>query len=102
MPDPILGVSPTQPPDVGASGTAAEPGGPTPHSAPNAVDSADVARAESLLATIAAAAEGVSVIDPSRVAELQRAILSGTYTVDPQQIAGKLVQIEQFLAAGGQ
>jgi negative regulator of flagellin synthesis FlgM len=104
MPDPVQGVNPTRSPDVASPGqTPAAPasGGSPPQPAPAAVDSTDIARAEALLATITAAAETVPAVDPSRVAELQRAILSGAYRVDPQQIARKIVEIEQLLAAGG-
>jgi negative regulator of flagellin synthesis FlgM len=103
MPDPIQGVNPTQPPDVASAGQApAVPasGGSTQQPAPAAVDSTDVAQAEALLATIASAAKTVPVVDQSRVAELQQAVLSGTYRVDPQQIAQKIFELEQLLAAG--
>lgn len=62
-------------------------------------DSADVSRAEALLATISAAAGQVPLIDEARVTELQAAIQSGTYQVEPQRIAEKLVEIERILSA---
>lgn len=104
MPDPIHGVNPTQPLDVASTGqtpAAPAPGGPAPQPAHGPVDSADVARAEMLLATISTAAEKVPAVDRSRVAELRGAILSGTYQVNPQQIAQKITEIEQLLAPVG-
>lgn len=104
MPDPIHAVDPTQPPEAPSAGQApatAAAGGSSRPPAPGAVDSADVGRAETLLATIATAAADVPAVDRSRVAELQRAILSGSYRVDPQQIARKIVEIEQLLAPQG-
>lgn len=104
MPDPIHAVNPTQPPDVALAGSAQAtptPGGPAAQPAPGAVDSADVARAEMLLATIAAAGRSIPAIDQSRIAELQSAILSGSYQADPRQIARKIAEIEQLLAPEG-
>lgn len=104
MPDPIQRVDPTQPLDAASTGRAPAapvPGGPVPQPTPGSLDTADIARAERLLATIATAAAQVPASDPARVAELQRAILSGTYRVDPQQIARKLVELEQLLAPAG-
>jgi negative regulator of flagellin synthesis FlgM len=104
MPDPIRGVNPTQGPGVASTGpaaTAPAPGGSTQSAAPVPVDSADVARAEALLATISSAAADVPAIDQSRVAELRNAILSGTYQINPQQIAQKLIDIERLLVPTG-
>ena len=104
MPDPIRGVNPAQPLDVASTGqtpAAPAPDGSAPQPAPGPVDSADVARAEMLLATISTAAQSVPAIDRSRVAELRGAILSGTYQVNPQQIAQKITEIEQLLAPVG-
>lgn len=104
MPEPINAVNRTQPATIASTGQgspAATPGGPAAQPAPSAVDSADIGRAESLLATISTAAAAVPATDPSRVAELQRAILSGAYQIDPQQIAERFIEIEQLLAAAG-
>ena len=101
MPDPIHGVNPTQPLNVASTGqtsTAPASGGSAPQPVSGAVDSADVARAEILLATISTAAGSVPAIDRSRIAELKNAILSGTYQINPQQIAQKIAEIEQLLA----
>ncbi|MGH7100405.1 MAG: flagellar biosynthesis anti-sigma factor FlgM [Stellaceae bacterium] len=104
MPDSIHAVNPTQPPDVALTGSAQAPpaqGGAAAQPAPGAVDSADVARAELLLATIATAGRSIPAIDQSRVAELQSAILSGSYQIDPKQIAQKIAEIEQLLVPEG-
>ncbi|MGH7054329.1 MAG: flagellar biosynthesis anti-sigma factor FlgM [Stellaceae bacterium] len=69
--------------------------------APRTVDSADVARAELLLETIATAGRSIPTIDQSRVAELQSAILSGSYQIDPKQIAQKIAEIEPLLVPKG-
>jgi len=102
MPDPIPGVN-----QIGALEVAStnEPGsapgaGASEHSgAAPSVDSADVARAEALLATITKAAAAVPPIDPARVAELKRAVNSGIYEANPQQIAEKMIEIEALLAS---
>ena len=104
MPDPIQGVS-----LVEASGvtSAAQPESPnastkTGQQSPNTpVDSADVARAEALLATITQAAAAVPPIDPARVAELKQAVNSGIYEANPQKIAAKMIEIEALLASKG-
>jgi len=43
----------------------------------------------------------VPPVDQTRVAQLQQAINSGTYQVDPQQIAKMIMKIEDLLASGG-
>jgi negative regulator of flagellin synthesis FlgM len=106
MPDPIHGVNATQPIDVTSTGQATpastNAGTAPPPAGAATVDSADVARAEALLAAIATSAQGVPNINEAQIAELQRAIQSGTYQVNPQQIAQKIMEIEQLLAAKGQ
>jgi negative regulator of flagellin synthesis FlgM len=103
MPDPLYRVNPAQPPEIAPAGqtSAAPASSRPPRPAPAAADSADVARTETLLATIAAAAESIPEVDQARIAELQRALLSGTYQIDPQHIAQKIVELEQLLAAKG-
>lgn len=107
MPEPISGVSPPVPIEVAQTGQAGTvPGAARPHeassgpSAPASVDSADVARAEALLTTISTAAAEVSAIDEARVAALRQAVQSGAYQVDPQQIAQRMLDIENLLSAG--
>jgi flagellar biosynthesis anti-sigma factor FlgM len=89
-----LGVTSTEQSGPSRSVTAAEQtGGAVP------VDSTDVARAEALLSAITQAAAAVPPIDQTRVAELQKAINSGAYQPNPQQIAQKIVEIEALLAS---
>jgi negative regulator of flagellin synthesis FlgM len=105
MPDPIQGINATQSLDVaqtGQPGSAAPTTGEAPARGAGLVDSADVARAEALLAAILNTAKGVPAIDQARVTELQNAIQSGAYQVNPQQIAEKIIEIEQLLATKGQ
>ena len=100
MADPIQGINATGGPvEVTSTGQpGAAPAAPNP--AP-AADSADVARAEALLATINASSKTVPTVDETLVYELRQAIQSGTYQPDPQQIAQKLAQIEELLTLPG-
>ena len=104
MPDPIRGVNATDPLGVASTGQAGSTQAPArtaQSSTQPGVDSADVARVEALLATITKAADAVPPVDQTRVAQLQHAINSGTYQVNPQQIARMITEIEDLLASGG-
>jgi negative regulator of flagellin synthesis FlgM len=103
MPDPIQGVTRVDPLGLVSTGqTGSSPAPPAPPAdAPASVDTADLTRTESLLSTISTATAGVPTTDRARIAQLQQAINSGTYTVNPQQIADKLVEIEGQLPASG-
>jgi len=104
MPDPIQGVNSAAPIEIAQTGAAGGSSGTvsTSGSTTNAsVDSADVARAEALLATIATTAGNVSDVDQARVAALQQAIQSGSYEANPQQIARKIIELEALLAPQG-
>jgi flagellar biosynthesis anti-sigma factor FlgM len=101
MPEPIQGVRPTGPLEIasaGQPGAAPTQQGSPPSRSGGAVDSADVARAEALLASIAEASTATPTTDAALISQLQRAIQSGTYQVNPQQIAEKIFLIEQLLA----
>ena len=114
MPDPIRGVDTpnpiaptTAPTTTGATGStqstdnvANTAGASTP--APAATDLADVAQTETLLQNIVQAASNTPGIDQSKVAELQQAIASGSYQVNPDSIAQKLVELEGQLGTAGQ
>lgn len=107
MPDPIQGVTPAgssvEVAKTGQAGSSTTPAA-TPISgtpAVNTLDSADVARAEALLATITTAAGEVPEIDEARVSALQQAIESGGYQVNPQQIAQKIMELEAMLLPQG-
>lgn len=103
MSDPIRGVGPgassSQIRQNGAVGTATSAAAPVPATSATAtsVDSADVARAEALLAAISAAAGTVPEVDQARVAELQQQLQSGSYQVNPGLIAEKMSEIEALL-----
>jgi negative regulator of flagellin synthesis FlgM len=105
MADPIRGVTPavsvevTQPGQAGAASTNAQAsvsGGSAP-----TIDSADVARAEALLATISATSGEIPEIDEARVNALQQAVGSGTYQVNPEEIARKIMELEAMLIPQG-
>jgi flagellar biosynthesis anti-sigma factor FlgM len=104
MSDPIHGVSPTD--TLGVTSTAR--GAPTQAAVPpersvagNQADSADVAKAEALIATITEAANMVPPANLTRIAELRQAIESGNYQVNSQQIAKMIMDIEELLTSKG-
>ena len=104
MPDPIHGVNPTD--ALGVTSTArtapTQPAVPPERSvAGNRADTADVAKAEALIATITEAANMVPPANLTRIAELRQAIESGSYQVNPQQIAKMIMDIEELLASKG-
>jgi negative regulator of flagellin synthesis FlgM len=104
MPDPIHGVNPTD--ALGVTSTAratpTQPAGtPERPVAANQTDSADVAKAAALIATITEAANMVPPANLTRIAELRQAIESGSYQVNPQQVAKMIMDIEGLLAAKG-
>jgi negative regulator of flagellin synthesis FlgM len=114
MPDPIRGVDTpnpvtptTAPTTTGATGSTqstdntANATGTSAATAP-AADLADVGQTEALLQNIIQAASNTPGIDQSKVAELQQAIASGTYQVNPDSIAQKLVELEGQLGTAGQ
>jgi negative regulator of flagellin synthesis FlgM len=113
MPDPIRGVdtpnpvTPTATTGAGATGSpqstddaASATGAST--SAAAATDLADVAQTEALLQNIIQAASNTPGVDQSKIADLQQAIASGTYQVNPDSIAQKLVELEGQLGTAGQ
>jgi flagellar biosynthesis anti-sigma factor FlgM len=104
MPDPIQGVTPAVPIEVGQTGQSGTPPATAqPSASPisGTVDSADVTRAEALLATITTTAGEVPGVDQGRVAALQQSIQSGAYQANPQQIAQKILELEAMLVPQG-
>lgn len=72
-----------------------------PAAAPPAEAAATAPRAElSALATAARDAASAPV-DAARVAEIRAAIANGTYSVDPDKIAAKMIDLDLGWAAGG-
>lgn len=111
MPDPIRGVSTTDPvtptTSTGQAGAAqstdaaaAANTGSAPATSGGA-DLADVGQTEALLKSIIQAASNTPGIDQSKVAELQQAIASGAYQANPQSIAQKIVELEAQLGTAG-
>jgi flagellar biosynthesis anti-sigma factor FlgM len=104
MPDPIHGLTATDALGVASSeqaGSAQVPAHTEQSGVGTPVDSADVARAQALLATMTEAANMVPPANLTRVAELRQAIESGTYQANPQQIAKMIIEIEGLLSAKG-
>jgi flagellar biosynthesis anti-sigma factor FlgM len=91
MTGPIQGVNLVDALGVATTGEAQSPPATanTQQTSSPTVDSADVARAEALLATITQAAAAVPPVDPARVAALKQAVNSGIYAANPHQIAEK-------------
>jgi flagellar biosynthesis anti-sigma factor FlgM len=69
----------------------------TPSGATPPDDSVDVAKTTLLIERIDAAARSIPAVDEARIAALQQAIVSGTVTLNPQQIARKAVEFEMLL-----
>jgi flagellar biosynthesis anti-sigma factor FlgM len=100
MPDPIHGVNATNAVGVASTGQAGSASAPIPprsSGASNQADSADVARAQALIATITEAANMVPPANLTRIAELRQAIELGTYQANAPQIAKMIMQIEDLL-----
>lgn len=112
MPDPIRGVSTTDPitptTTTGQTGSAqsadatnAADAANTQASSARAADLADVGQTEALLQSIIQVASNTPGIDQNKVAELQQAIASGAYQANPQSIAQKMVELEAQLGTAG-
>lgn len=100
MPDPIRGVNATDGAGVNPTGgtpTGASASQPPSSPATPAVDSANVTQAETLLAAIDTMAASVPGIDQAKVTQIQQAIASGTYQVNAQNLAQKMLEIERLL-----
>jgi negative regulator of flagellin synthesis FlgM len=110
MPDPIRGVdtpnpiaTASTPASTAATGSAqAADAANSSNVTSSDADLADVGQTEALLQSIAQAASTTPGIDQNKVSELQQAISSGTYQVDPQSIAQKMVELENQLGTAGQ
>jgi hypothetical protein len=88
MPDPIHGVNATNAVGVASTGQAGSvpaPIPPRPSGASNQADSADVARAQALIATITEAANMVPPANLTRIAELRQAIELGASGRSPDK-----------------
>lgn len=81
-----------------AAGAVANPGsGTTAAASPAASDTATVSTVAQLLAKLGAAVDQSSGFDGVRVATLQAAINSGSYQVDAQAVAARLLATQNEL-----
>jgi flagellar biosynthesis anti-sigma factor FlgM len=107
MSDPINGINTSSPitPATTAGTTVATSttadAAVTANLASPAAAVADVGQTEALLQSIVQAANNVPGIDQGKVAELQKAITSGSYQANPQSIVQKLVELENLLGTAG-
>lgn len=69
----------------------------TSATSPAGVDSVDVAQTRSLLETINATVGAVPTVNQDRVSALRQALASGSYRVNPQQVAKQLLSSERAL-----
>jgi negative regulator of flagellin synthesis FlgM len=99
--DPIAATSTIQ--NVqGGSNTASAAGTEAPAPTNAGADQANVSQTQALLQSILQAANDVPGIDQAKVADLQQALASGAYQIDPQAITQKLVELEGLLTTAGQ
>lgn len=63
------------------------------------VDSVHITQSARSMAALSQAIQDTPDVDAGRVAAAQQAIASGQYTVNPERIASRLVQLEQDLHA---
>ena len=89
----IESILPAKP--VGAAATGSS--GPSAAS----TDSVHITASGRALAALAQAVNDTPEVDASRVGHLQQAIASGSYGIDPEQIAGRMLQLEQDLGGTG-
>jgi negative regulator of flagellin synthesis FlgM len=84
---------PQRPQEVGSSGASAAT------SAANSSPTQDVqiTGVARQLATLEQVLRDLPAVNETRVAQISNSIEQGTYTVHPQQIAAKLIQLEQAL-----
>ena len=104
MSDPIQGINTGGPLGIGGAGQSGATQGAGQSKQPAAApqrDHADVGGTQALLTQIADAASSVPTIDQSKVTALRQQIAAGTYQVNPQQIAQKMLGLDANLPAGG-
>jgi len=84
-----------------AKPTSTESAGSAPAGAPasSSSDTVNITRSGLLLAKLEEIVQGTPVVDSARVAALKDAIASGTYEIDDQQVADKLLRFERDLLA---
>jgi len=83
-------VTPTR--DAATGGSSAQT-----DSSSGAAGDVHITDSASQLASLEQAVRSLPAVDPARVAQFSTAIEQGTYTVQPQQVADQLLQLEQSL-----
>ncbi|MBU6506046.1 MAG: flagellar biosynthesis anti-sigma factor FlgM [Alphaproteobacteria bacterium] len=101
--NPISGVTNPIVADATAPGTQAA-GGAKPDSGPSgvaatSVDSGEVSHAQTLLNAISTMAQNIPSVDQQRVDQIRAAIAQGKLSVNAQNIAQRLAEIEAQLGA---
>jgi len=71
-------------------------GSSAPQSAPRS-DSVQITQSARALNSLSEAVNGTPDIDTSRVASLQQALSTNSYTINPERIANSMLQLEQEL-----
>ena len=102
MTNPIHGVSGTSEtsainPSGGAKSGPASSASPGPGTS-IAADSANVTQTQTLLETINSVVSALPTVDPNQVSALQQAIATGSYKIDPNNLAKQLIDTEKLLA----
>lgn len=100
----ISGFSGSQNPSVGAGRSAQRPqeadsgaSGSSSASSSGATQDVQITGAARQLATLEQTLRDLPAVNETRVAQITNSIEQGTYTVHPQQIADRLIQLEQAL-----
>lgn len=95
---------------IGAGGGSLEPvrgkplGSATPGSGSSAgagADSVHITDSARALAALSQAVQTAPEVDAGRVATLQQAIANGSYSIDSERIAARMLQVEQELGGVG-
>jgi negative regulator of flagellin synthesis FlgM len=63
------------------------------------VDSVHITQSARSMAALSQAVHDTPDIDSGRVAAAQQALAAGTYTINPERIASRMLQLEQDLSA---
>jgi negative regulator of flagellin synthesis FlgM len=90
----VKGRRASSPSTANATGTDAA----SASSADSASSDVHVADSLQMLAGLSSAVQQTPEVDEARVANLQQAISSGQYAVDPDRIASRMLQLEQQLS----
>ncbi|HVC31774.1 MAG TPA: flagellar biosynthesis anti-sigma factor FlgM [Steroidobacteraceae bacterium] len=103
MTNEINGLSGASTTSVGAGAPAAKTrdavtgGSSAPAAAEAAASSLHITDSATQLAALEQTLRSLPAVDPARVTQFRAAIEQGTYTVQPHQVADRLLQLEQAL-----